>query len=503
MSNDTSSTEGKKRKTNKISEEEETSEKLSDIINQYSHPQNVAEYISEIKSTIEGISTAFEEESSDNGVQPNSMGMEEEEETPSQENKSQGSSTTPDTKMKRNDEEIVKFCNINGSITNNVVNLLKINEDNLLKHMIIRECYKEIYYDIVSSICESQQVNSGLSFQPQCCFLIYGNSGVGKSTLCLYLSYMFTTTECFDGYDIIVYSEECKAEESYLIRKGKESGKSTFISGSIPPKVGPTIVISDNVAINEDDFSEDDIVIFISSPQAECYKVFRNKREPIVYYIPQLKGEELNDILTFYNKRCLFNKAIRFGGNLNSTTSGYELDEKIEINKMEELFSYIPGTYKENVFIYDTDKFNGVPKHLRFLSDEIEKLYFTHFYNDQKYCKMLFDVYDKYEERRIFERLVHMLLTSNVNITIVENRNLNTMPCNNKKIVYVEKNDMEKIFEPFEKEQTKYVDFTCFYSFPTIDGCYINNYAIYGVKITLRDKHPTKDNAIVYFTVYI
>lgn len=73
--------------------------------------------------------------------------------------------------------------------------------------VIFRDCYKEIYMKMKRIIIPNNKTIENLKQQK--CFLVYGNSGIGKSSFCRFLSYCFNNDKDFAAYDIIVYLNQC------------------------------------------------------------------------------------------------------------------------------------------------------------------------------------------------------------------------------------------------------------------------------------------------------
>lgn len=374
-----------------------------------------------------------------------------------------------------------------------------------LYQILVRESYKGIYNDIVETVINAKMNQETLAKFLQCCFLIYGNKAIGKTALFYYLSYMFKEDNFFSDYDIIIFnrkSEENSIQKCY-VRYGGEEEKNYIVKNRIPAKRknNPTIVISDNIEIREDDFSENDIIIMISSPDAEIYKIFRNKREPTQYCIPQIKGDELKQILHLYNHDSCLDRAKQFGGNLV-----YTFDDKITVEslvdgdgKEKELHSYMSGKYDEKMYIYDTDDYKTVPKYLRFLSVDIEKMALAKYYFEKEKIGVLLDIFDNTRDGFIFERIVHLLLGYG-EIKLNDKRNLKA--CKTKVFLH-RKDDINAILGALDLDEQYYFDFSSKGEFPGIDGLIVDGNSMCAVQMTLRDRHPTKGNVIVFLTVLL
>lgn len=390
--------------------------------------------------------------------------------------------------------------------------------------ILVRECFKGIFKDILKNICRSRKeekkvIIDGTKFIPQCCFLIYGNQYIGKTALCYYLAYMFSKSRNFFNSDIIVKYKIRDDRPVCLVRcaLNEENDSNIFVNktNKIPTKQHPTIVISDNAEINEDDFSEDDVVIMISSPCASQYKIFLNKRQPIQYTIPPLEGNELKEVLYLllghFNN---FEGATKFGGDLITAYSyrfnieNYNVKFRdVEFRNVKfrnvKLYDCMPGSYNESVFIYDTYKFNDIPRRLKFLSKEIENSYFELNYIDPVLCKKLFDAFDLDDDGILFECLIHALLGID-GYESTQDMRIRNFRCKSDKIIVDGKRfDLNVILKAEISFTQYYVKFSIVTSFPAIDGCFIDENAIYGIQITIKIDHNTKNNVIVFFTVYI
>lgn len=384
----------------------------------------------------------------------------------------------------------------------------KIEFNVLIRKIITRKCFKEIYQDIIDKIKMCQRNGSIIGYIPQICFLIYGNKNIGKTALCYYLSFMFKVNTKFDLYDIIIVDEE-SSDKNYVIRF---SGNDKFVERKmLPEKNNPTIIISDNVEIHEDDYSEDNIIIMISSPDIEKYKIFRNKRQPIQYWITQIKENELLYISLLFAKSKLYDEAEMLGGNIINASnyrakrnmSSILIDKKNK--ETADLCNFIPGKYNENCYIYDTDEFNKIPTHLRFMSDEIADYVLTKDYSDDIHFKLLFDAYQLTENGRIYEKLVHIYLKK-VELEIKKDRNINC----EKGRIFKEKENLEHILTSNDNSNNDgidlnnqcYVNLSRIETFPGADGLLIGVSAICALQMTISSTHPTKCNIIMLLTVY-
>lgn len=385
--------------------------------------------------------------------------------------------------------------------------------------IVIRNCYRQIHNDILENIgrCRSKNKDNKniagdpIKFIPQNNFLIEGNKGMGKTSLCIYLSYIFRKNGHFSGYDIIIIAEKSNTEKQQcFVRYGGENNFTEHTD--IPPRRRPTIVISDNVSIHEDDFSDDDIIIMISSPKAEKYKVFRNKRYPIQYFIPQLEKDDLREVLRLHlgdeNIEDNYKKATQYGGNLlnmkNSPVLQDMLDKKLKEGNVK-CNAFIPEEYDEDVFIYDTNEFNETPTRLRFMSEEIKNYYMLLQYNDKELCKTLFEAFDNTEDGKnggLFESLIHILLENQTTCT-EKMRVKNMMGKINKVVINGHKMNLDSINDseiPLDRQY--YVNFSTIPNFPGIDGILLDSDAIFAVQMTASRRHDTKNNVVVYCTVY-
>lgn len=65
--------------------------------------------------------------------------------------------------------------------------------------IFVRDCYIDIYNEIREIIIANQHRE-----KLQKCFLVYGNEGIGKTTLCCFLSFFFNYDIYFKDFDIII-----------------------------------------------------------------------------------------------------------------------------------------------------------------------------------------------------------------------------------------------------------------------------------------------------------
>lgn len=365
--------------------------------------------------------------------------------------------------------------------------------------ILMRRCYQEIFDDMIVNI----KLANSCSYIPQCCFLVYGNKGIGKTSFCYYLSYRFKVMPQFYTYDIVVFDQPDSDDvQPCFVRKGAAEGKINkrqfhYRSKSLPIKNNPTIIISDNIPIHEDEFSEDDIVILISSPQSEIYKVFRNKRVPIQYYIPQIEDDdELKVILKINTDQIsdeLINNAKIFGGNMDKIMYWNRI--KIDPDNKVDLSVYIPNTYNEDFLIYDTNRYNVIPTKLRFISPALQRYMLYRQYNNIKDFNTLFKVFNDTGNERIFERLVHILI-ENGKIIIIGSPIQNTIRGTKAAFPIILDKESDITFPC-------YLDFAVYYTFPAIDGCYISWLGIVGVQMTVMKQHGIKGNVVIILSVYI
>lgn len=80
-----------------------------------------------------------------------------------------------------------------------------------------------------------------VNFIPQCCFLIYGNRGKGKTSLCYYLTHMFKEESSYSDCSIILVSRrDDSKEQECFVRFGEnddnENKKIFYYRNKIPPK---------------------------------------------------------------------------------------------------------------------------------------------------------------------------------------------------------------------------------------------------------------------------
>lgn len=415
--------------------------------------------------------------------------------------------------------ENLPYLSINNVSLNNVVlkessiqipwklksEIFEVTVQDKIYPILVRDCFKDIYEDIVENVYQrehpeldsSQESDQKSSFKPQCCFLIYGNDGIGKTALCHYLAYRFKEESFFDNCDIIVIADpRIDNVQKCSIRF---AGENKYSHGTkIPGKrKNPSIIISDNIPIHEDEYSEDDVVIMLSEPKAENYKIFRNKREPLQRYILQLNDDEIMEILKLYNRMDLLEKAKEFGGNLVYTLSGKELDNEIKTFDKNIICSYIPGEYDQRFFIYDTKKFNVIPDRIRFISEEMERLILFNNYQKKEDCKMLLDAYERSGDGKIFERIMHIFL-GNEEVIFSKERNI---ICKADKSFIYDHDFVYKVLKEYTDNQC-YVDLSAYPTFPAVDGLLIGDDGIAGVQMTISGTHNYKDNVIVLQSVY-
>lgn len=246
----------------------------------------------------------------------------------------------------------------------------------------------------------------------------------------------------------------------------------------------------------------------ISSPDTEKYKVFRNKRYPIQYFLLQLEGSELRKVLRLHiGNDDLYDLATKFGGHLMNADSTKINGNVNNLGKYEnvKLSVYIPEKYNEDIFIYDTDKYNKIPTRLKFMSKEIEKCFLLKNFSNDDFRRVLFEAFNYTENGELFEALIHILLEEDYIFEYTKKMKKRNMVSKADKIVvdgkYLSYNYI--LGNSIDFNNQYYINFSRIKSFPGIDGLMFSKDAMYGIQMTISSMYDTKNNVIVFFSVYI
>lgn len=366
--------------------------------------------------------------------------------------------------------------------------------------ILFRDCYKQIYSEISNVLFGPERAASR-----QKCFLVYCNEGNGKTSFCWFLSCCLINDDHYNGYDITIFSG------SVIHRK---AGSNEYFNVQYTPAKtkNPTIIICDNVVIHEDDFSEDNIIIMISSPNAKKYKTFCNKRCPIQYYIPLFGDDEINFILknnpTF--KKTSIDKVKEFGCNFKQINRINSIDDYLQRQTIK-LPLFIPPEYNEFLFIYNSTNVVDIPEMVEFKTEELQRYVLNHCFNQIDNFTDLFKFFITHKEMSnplIYERLCHIFIENNgYECKYAELNDYTKLLFTKRKyIIHNMEEFYDLLLEGFSHENLNfscYVDFSSVSEMPGIDGMLINMFSIVGVQMTISPHHVTKNSIIVFLSVYI